>query len=101
MEWKRRWDSDPRWISALLHAADAAHIIEFWKQTNQFGAKGPLRKKLKRNLRKFAPVKDEKLSEGRVLQERVEAIVAAWAAGDARNNRDGVRNPRKHVTITC
>mmetsp|Transcript_32349 Transcript_32349/g.81617 ORF Transcript_32349/g.81617 Transcript_32349/m.81617 type:complete len:86 (-) Transcript_32349:119-376(-) len=85
----------------MLQAAGAAHVCEFWKHANQFGAKGPLRKKLERKLRQLAPVKDEKLPEGRVLQEWVEAIVAAWAAGDTRNNREGAVNPRKHVTITC
>eukprot|EP00873_Tetraselmis_striata_P016014 jgi/Tetstr1/436278/TSEL_025120.t1 len=117
-EWKRQWDSDPRWISAMLQAAAGdAHICEFWKLANKFGAKRAFWKKLERKLRrKLAPVKDEKLHEGRVMQERVEAIVAAWAAGDARKKRDGVNdsmwqatassgggagNPRQYVTITC
>ena len=91
-EWKRRWESDVRWISALLHAADAAGIVSLWKEPSQFGRKGRFREKLEKKMRKMRHVKGEKLPDGRSLQDRVEHIVRAWAAGDKRKNKDGVND---------
>eukprot|EP00873_Tetraselmis_striata_P003203 jgi/Tetstr1/423467/TSEL_014148.t1 len=81
-EWKRRWDSDPRWISALLHAADAAHICEFRKWANQFGAKGPfMGRSWRGKLLKLAPVKDER-EDYPDLEKEEEEIVGDEAMDD-------------------
>jgi hypothetical protein len=76
-EWKRRWESDVRLISALLHAAYAAKIVQLWKMPSQFGRKGRFRETLENKMRKMRHVKGEKLPDARSLHDRVEHIVRA------------------------
>jgi hypothetical protein len=37
LEWKRRWEREVEWISALMHAANAADICDYWKADSQHG----------------------------------------------------------------
>eukprot|EP00873_Tetraselmis_striata_P033308 jgi/Tetstr1/453572/TSEL_040540.t1 len=86
LEWKRRWERDVEWISALMHAADAADICDYSKADSQPGKKDKLQDKLQ-----FRPDSGTAvLPEGRVLVKRVKQIVRAWSAGDARKSKDGL-----------
>jgi hypothetical protein len=78
-----------RWIAALLNAAG---IVALRKEPSQFGRKGRFREKLEKKMRKMRHVKGKKLPDGRILQDRVEHIVRAWATGDKRKNKDGVND---------
>eukprot|EP00873_Tetraselmis_striata_P024360 jgi/Tetstr1/444624/TSEL_032472.t1 len=81
LEWKRCWERDVEWISALMHAADAADICDYWKADSQHGKKGKLQDKLRKEMGQFRPDSGTAvLPEGRVLVKRVEQIVRAWSA---------------------
>eukprot|EP00873_Tetraselmis_striata_P014614 jgi/Tetstr1/434878/TSEL_023875.t1 len=51
LEWKRPWERDVEWISALLHGADAADICDYWTAADsQPGKKGKLQDKLRKQI---------------------------------------------------
>eukprot|EP00873_Tetraselmis_striata_P017425 jgi/Tetstr1/437689/TSEL_026345.t1 len=74
-----------------MHAADAADICDYWKADSQRGKKGKLQDNLRKEMGHFRPNPGTAvLPEGRVLVKRVEQLVRAWSAGDARQSKDGM-----------
>ena len=74
-----------------MHAADAADICDYWKADSQHGKKGKLQDKLRKEMGQFRLDSGTAvLPEGQVLVKRVEKIVRAWSAGDARKSMDGM-----------
>eukprot|EP00873_Tetraselmis_striata_P019112 jgi/Tetstr1/439376/TSEL_027811.t1 len=83
-----------------MHAADAADICENWKADSQHGKKGKLQDKLRKEMGQFRPDSGTAvLPEGRVLVKRVEQIVRAWSAGDARKSKDGLNCSMWHALL--
>jgi hypothetical protein len=88
------------WISALMHAADAADICDYWKADSQHGKKGNLQDKMRKEMGHFRPDSGTAvLPEGRVLVKRVEQIVRAWSAGDAQKSMDGMNCSMWHALL--
>jgi hypothetical protein len=88
------------WITALMHAADAADTCDYRKADNQHGKKGKLQDKLRKEMGQFRPDSGTAvLTEGRVLGKRVELIVRAWSAGDARKRKDGMNCSMWHALL--